>query len=93
MTRHFTAELATEFERSLHSVNAAITRTWLPGLTDSEIDALSRPHDLDLPEEARVWWRWHNGAAPYEVSKCPRNVSRAHQSCHYLEIFPDATRC
>ena len=32
-----------------------------PGLTDQQIDTLTAPYGIDLPEEARVWWRWHNG--------------------------------
>lgn len=35
-----------------------------PGLSDAEIDALLGPLDLELPEEARVWWRWRNGTDP-----------------------------
>lgn len=33
-----------------------------PGLTDKEIDELIAPIGLNVPEEARVWWRWHDGA-------------------------------
>lgn len=32
-----------------------------PGLTDDQIDELTAPLGLRLPEEARTWWRWHNG--------------------------------
>jgi hypothetical protein len=31
------------------------------GLSDAEIDELLLPVGINLPEEARVWWRWHNG--------------------------------
>lgn len=27
----------------------------------NQIDELLLPAGIDLPEEARVWWRWHNG--------------------------------
>jgi cell wall assembly regulator SMI1 len=32
-----------------------------PGLTDAEIDDLMGPLDVELPEELRTWWRWHDG--------------------------------
>jgi hypothetical protein len=49
------------FEDALRSAHAPIARCWAPGLTDAEIDALAAPADLAIPEEARRWWRWHNG--------------------------------
>lgn len=64
MPRRFDADLAADFERALRSVNAAITKAWAPGLADSEIDALAASRGLDIPEEARTWWRWHNGVTP-----------------------------
>lgn len=38
-----------------------------PGLTDAEMDALTRPLGIVLPEEARVWWGWHDGTDPISV--------------------------
>jgi hypothetical protein len=35
-----------------------------PGLTDAEMDELTRPLGFTLPREARVWWGWHDGAQP-----------------------------
>jgi len=35
-----------------------------PGLSDVEIDEVLGPLGIDLPEEARVWWKWHDGADP-----------------------------
>jgi hypothetical protein len=57
-------DLLERFEDSLRSVGAAITETWAPGLTDEEIDRAVRKAGLRLPEEARRWWRWHNGTVP-----------------------------
>jgi hypothetical protein len=57
-------ELLGRFEQALDAVGAAITRSWAPGLKDAEIDALIAPHGFQLPEEARRWWRWHNGVLP-----------------------------
>jgi hypothetical protein len=60
----FDQHLAQRFEAVLRSVSATITDSWAPGLTDEQIDAATVPLDLDLPEEARAWWRWHNGVGP-----------------------------
>jgi hypothetical protein len=64
VTVTFDLHLAERFEAVLSSVNAAITRAWAPGLSDEQIDAAVAPFGLDLPEEARAWWRWHNGVRP-----------------------------
>lgn len=64
MARLLDKELLADFERALESVGARITRFWAPGISDQEMDRLSAPVDIDLPEEARVWWRWHNGFVP-----------------------------
>ena len=56
-----------EFDDRLREVGAPIVEAWAPGCTDEEIDAVLAPLGIDLPEEARRWWRWHNGtrdAAP-----------------------------
>jgi hypothetical protein len=50
-----------ELDEELQRIGAPIVGSWLPGLDDPEIDALLRPLDIELPEEAREWWRWHNG--------------------------------
>ena len=57
-------KLLGSFEARLRAAGALIVDAWAPGLTDAEIDALLEPLGIDLPEEARVWWRWHNGFVP-----------------------------
>ncbi|WP_445149519.1 hypothetical protein [Baekduia sp. Peel2402] len=78
MTQLLDDQVLDEFTRALTSANAAITRNWAPGLSDAEIDALLQPHSLDLPEEARRWWRWHNGylegTRPPKADIMPRRV-------------------
>lgn len=64
MTTVLDRELLDKFEARLRGVGALIVDAWAPGLTDAEIDSLLLPLDVDLPEEARVWWRWHNGWRP-----------------------------
>lgn len=32
-----------------------------PGLERNQIDALTKPLGLRLPDEAAVWWNWHDG--------------------------------
>jgi hypothetical protein len=55
-------ELLERFDAELRALGSPIVDTWAPGLSDDQIDALLQPLGIDLPEEARVWWRWHNGA-------------------------------
>jgi len=52
------------FEASLRGLAVPVDDL-LPGLTDDEIDAITEPEDLHLPDEVRAWWRWHNGAPPH----------------------------
>lgn len=51
-----------EFLRELERIEAPVARSLNPGLSDSEIDELLIPVGIDLPEEARQWWRWRNGS-------------------------------
>ena len=50
----------TASEDRLRSGGALIVDALAPGLTDAQIDELLHPAGVDLPEEARVWWRWHD---------------------------------
>jgi hypothetical protein len=38
-----------------------------PGLTDAEMDALTEPLGIVLPDEARAWWGWHDGTDPVRI--------------------------
>lgn len=49
------------FEARLRAAGSLIVDAWAPGLADEQIDDLLLPLGVDLPEEARVWWRWHDG--------------------------------
>lgn len=53
--------LLERFDAKLRTLGAPIVDAWAPGLDDEEIDAVLLPLGIDLPEEARVWWRWHDG--------------------------------
>lgn len=57
-------ELLAGFEVRLRRLGAAVVEHWAPGLDDRRIDELLAPLGIDLPEEARAWWRWHNGTVP-----------------------------
>jgi hypothetical protein len=48
----------------LRRLGAPAAETLVPGLSDAEIDAVLEPVGVELPEEARVWWRWRNGTDP-----------------------------
>jgi len=56
-------DLLEELAARWRAQRAPIADGLRPGLSDAEIDALTGPLDLDLPEEARVWWGWHDGVA------------------------------
>ena len=56
-----TADLLSELEQRLRDGGAGVVDALNPGLTDAQIDELLLPAGIDLPDEARVWWRWQNG--------------------------------
>jgi cell wall assembly regulator SMI1 len=43
---------------------APIVGALSPGLPDNEIDARTQELGLSLPDEARLWWGWHDGVPP-----------------------------
>lgn len=57
-----TVELLERLATHWRKQDAPIVRRLAPGLSDAEIDALTEPLHLRVPSEARVWWKWHNGA-------------------------------
>ncbi len=57
-------ELLGRLESSLLTQDAPVVSRLNPGLSDSEIDELSAQIGLHLPDEARLWWKWHDGASP-----------------------------
>jgi hypothetical protein len=61
MPRLLTEDLQVRFDGALAAAGAPIVDAWRPGLSDDEIDTLSNRYNLRLPNEARAWWRWHNG--------------------------------
>jgi hypothetical protein len=64
MSELLTPELLDRLDRTLRGLGAAIVDRWESGLTREQMDALTEPHGFRLPEEAALWWGWHNGAAP-----------------------------
>ncbi len=56
-----TPALLDELEQRWRTLGLPLLDRLRPGLTDAEIDTLVAPLGLDLPEEARTWWRWHDG--------------------------------
>jgi hypothetical protein len=61
VTENLSTALLHRLEDCLASRGALMSDWWRPGLRDAEIDALLMPVGIDLPEEARIWWRWHDG--------------------------------
>lgn len=62
-------DLLDRFESTLRIAGAGIVDVLDPGLRDDEIDQIIGTTDLRLPDEARTWWRWHNG----QTSPCAAN--------------------
>ena len=55
--------LLQELESQWRREGAPVAGLLAPGLSDAQIDELVEPLGIVLPEELRVWWRWHNGLA------------------------------
>jgi hypothetical protein len=68
-------ELLERLDRALRDVGAAIVDHWEPGLIREQMDALTEPHGFVLPNEAAMWWGWHNGAGTAELMPDRRAVS------------------
>jgi len=58
-----TVERLQQLEERWREVGAPIVANLRSGLTESEIDTLTAPLGLQLPDEARTWWRWHDGVS------------------------------
>ena len=56
-----TSATLAELEEAVGRHDLELVARLAPGLTDAEMDDLMRPLGLTLPEEDRVWWRWHDG--------------------------------
>jgi hypothetical protein len=49
-----------------------------PGLTDEDIDRQAAPLGFALPDEVRLWYRWHNGSSGDYVTEMRTITSLAH---------------
>lgn len=49
-------------ERVWRRLDAPVLQYLRPGLADVEIDRLIVSTGLTLPDELRMWWRWHDGS-------------------------------
>ncbi len=73
------------FEARLRTAGSLIVDAWAPGLTDEQIDDLLLPLGIDLPEEARVWWRWHDGILIEDDAKATEiSPGRTHLPLRYV---------
>ncbi len=59
-----TLTLLRELEERWATRHVPLAGRLSPGLSASEIEALMAPLELRLPEEAFLWWSWHDGAPP-----------------------------
>jgi len=60
------SDLLAQFESALRAEGIDVDGL-SPGLTDAEIDQIVEPWGLQLPDEVRAWWRWHNGGPPRKL--------------------------
>jgi hypothetical protein len=67
MPELLTLELLERLDRTLRDLGALIVECWEPGLTREQMDAITEPHGLRLPDEAALWWGWHNGSGTAEL--------------------------
>jgi hypothetical protein len=67
MPELLTLELLDRLDSTLRDVGAAVVDQWEPGLTREQMDAITEPHGFRLPEEAALWWGWHNGSGTAEL--------------------------
>ena len=63
-----TPALLDALEQCWRTQQAPLVSRLRPGLTDSQIDELTAEIGLRLPEEARTWYRWHDGTDPVEYT-------------------------
>jgi hypothetical protein len=68
MPELLTVELLERLDRSLRDLGALIVGCWEPGLSREQMDALTAPHGFRLPDEAALWWGWHNGAGGADLT-------------------------
>jgi hypothetical protein len=56
--------LLDRLEAAVRVAGAPIASHWAPGATDEQLDELFVPLGIALPDEARCWFRWHDGTRP-----------------------------
>lgn len=59
-------EQLAELDEHLRAQRVPVVERLGPGLGRQEMAAVVGPLGLELPEEAVVWWGWHDGAAHHE---------------------------
>jgi hypothetical protein len=59
-----TPDLLERLEFLWRTQQAPVADRLQPGLSEAALDELTSPVGIRLPTEARMWWQWHNGAAP-----------------------------
>ncbi len=75
MPELLTLGLLERLDRTLRDLGAAIVDHWQPGLSRDQIDTMTEPHGFRLPDEAALWWGWHNGSGTAELTPTRRAAS------------------
>jgi hypothetical protein len=61
--------LIAAYEARLRDLAVPLEEWDTPGLTDDEMKDTVASLSLRLPQEARIWWGWHNGSPGYGLAK------------------------
>jgi hypothetical protein len=68
MPELLTLKLLERLDNTLRGLGALIVECWEPGLSREQMDALTAPHGFRLPDEAALWWGWHNGGGGADLT-------------------------
>lgn len=58
------AAILAQIEEQWRRLDAPIVNALRPGLDDATMDSVAAAQGWSMPEELRVWYRWHDGAEP-----------------------------
>lgn len=68
------ASVLTRLEAAWDRQAAPIAHALHPGLTQDEIDSITAPTGLVLPDELRTWWGWHDGGSATDLGQSAAEI-------------------
>jgi cell wall assembly regulator SMI1 len=64
-----------------------------PGLAEEQQDRMLAPLELRLPQEARLWWRWHDGVTLVRAPSIQRTIGPGFEYLPLAEAIVQYHRC